>query len=683
MKIYSIVKYYMAPFRRGYQDLPSNDRRTRNPDGDGVRVSRTVASANAPARVEITIQGGADPSLVRVRERLRSDPAREDLTVDDGEATGTWRLADDALEFVAVANADETVTVAYECDGTVDPGVLAGPDADVGGGERDPAAETTVTTSPLEGYEPSVGEPDRDQGSRAERGSPPGDPDLRAADGGPGSPMQRREPPRSDGDRRTGQYVAGVSEPVGASTGPTARSRTRYGDAGHVGTDGARRPDAEEAVEERPGVGFVASASTIGALARAVFRARDLGYEVFVTRDDTTTAEAIHFVRQVGARLVRPADPSAGRDRLHRELAAAADEAGLCGLVVHDPRRRVDYDDLAASLAASQSTVLVADSGETLRTDLIHTLAAIPAYNESGTIADVVATASEYVDEVLVIDDGSTDGTVAAAERAGADVVEHNRNRGYGGALKTAFREAWRRDVDRMVTLDADGQHDPGDVPRLFEALEESDAAVAIGSRYVEDGDTDAPLYRHVGLTVVNVLTNASMGLLPWEWLSDTQSGFRAYDRRALLTLARDDSIGDGMNASIDVLYHAHWHDYDVAEVGIEIDYDVANASSHNPLTHGLSLLNNIVRTVERKRPLTVLGLPGFLGAFVGVAFGYWSFRVFLATGSFPVGLAITSVFFCLSGFLTCFTAVILHALNTHLTLDDVPGRRSSGGLGP
>jgi len=92
-------------------------------------------------------------------------------------------------------------------------------------------------------------------------------------------------------------------------------------------------------------------------------------------------------------------------------------------------------------------------------------LAAIPAYNEEAAIADVVTETKQYADLVLVIDDGSSDDTVLLAKEAGATVIEHEENGGYGAALRTAFREANRRRADHLVILDGDGQHDPSDIP--------------------------------------------------------------------------------------------------------------------------------------------------------------------------------------------------------------------------
>jgi hypothetical protein len=121
------------------------------------------------------------------------------------------------------------------------------------------------------------------------------------------------------------------------------------------------------------------------------------------------------------------------------------------------------------------------------------------------------------------------------------------------------------------------------------------------------------------------------------------------------------------MGASTDILHHAHARNYEIAEIGTTVDYDVENASSRNPVQHGLTLVANILRTVESERPVLILGVPGFILAFLGVAFGYMTFSNFLSTNTFPIGMAIASVFFSLIGVFSGFTAIILHALQNQL----------------
>lgn len=252
-----------------------------------------------------------------------------------------------------------------------------------------------------------------------------------------------------------------------------------------------------------------------------------------------------------------------------------------------------------------------------------HVIAGIPAYNEAASIAAVVRAVAPHVDEVVVADDGSDDGTGERARRAGATVIRHDRNRGYGATLGTLFDHADAVDADHLVVLDGDGQHDPDDVPKLLEAQRETDADVVVGSRFLPDSETDVPAYRRAGLAVVNALTNAGLrvryGARP---VSDTQSGFRAYNRESIRSVARGGAIGEGMEASLDLLFHAAREDLAVAEVPTTIEYDVAEPSSQNSVTHGLILVWAIMRETVPAPPraaAAVVFVVSALASAVGV----------------------------------------------------------------
>jgi glycosyltransferase involved in cell wall biosynthesis len=231
--------------------------------------------------------------------------------------------------------------------------------------------------------------------------------------------------------------------------------------------------------------------------------------------------------------------------------------------------------------------------------DVEGTVVGIPAYNEANTIGGVVSESSNVAEEVLVVDDGSDDGTARIARSAGATVIRHDRNRGYGAALKAIFEEAARRSATHLVTLDGDAQHDPSDIPRLVGHLDRTGAGVVVGSRFVGSGATDAPLYRRFGLHLLNTLAVVALGRAGSSSpITDTQSGFRAYDRRVIRALAGRDRISDHMGASTDVLYLACQDGFSVEEVGTEISYDVETTSTENPVSHGTVLLKNVLRTI-------------------------------------------------------------------------------------
>lgn len=113
------------------------------------------------------------------------------------------------------------------------------------------------------------------------------------------------------------------------------------------------------------------------------------------------------------------------------------------------------------------------------------------------------------------------------------------------------------------------------------------------------------------GFRLVNLLTNLSLGVLRGRSrIKDTQSGFRAYDRDAITSLASEGDICNHMGASTDILHHAHEHDFEIAEVGADIQYDVEEGSTQNPVQHSITLVMNLVKTIERQRPISTLGVP-------------------------------------------------------------------------
>ena len=151
-------------------------------------------------------------------------------------------------------------------------------------------------------------------------------------------------------------------------------------------------------------------------------------------------------------------------------------------------------------------------------------LVCIPAYNEENHIKDVIKNSLLHVDGVVVCDDGSTDNTAKIAKDAGAVVISHTKNQGYGAAITTLFDYARKENAQIMITLDGDGQHDPNHIPLLIDTIIKHDVDVVIGSRFLDD-ETKISNYRKAGIKIITSASNYGTNFK----VTDTQSGFRAY----------------------------------------------------------------------------------------------------------------------------------------------------------
>ncbi|MCJ7632091.1 glycosyltransferase family 2 protein [Candidatus Bathyarchaeota archaeon] len=282
-----------------------------------------------------------------------------------------------------------------------------------------------------------------------------------------------------------------------------------------------------------------------------------------------------------------------------------------------------------------------------------------PAFNEEKTIARVVVTAQDHADKVVVCDDGSSDLTGEIALRLGADVVRHERNLGYGAAVQSLFRRARELGADVLVTLDADGQHDPCEVPNVMKPIVDGVADVVIGSRFVGEWAAYAmPWYRRAGVKFITRLVNNSGK----HAVRDAQSGFRAYNCESLEKLTL---LENGMGVSVEVLVNARQQGLRIQEVPATCNYsrDVKN-STHNPIRHGVSVVMSIVRLVVEERPLVFLGIPGVVSLLVGVLFGVWMLQIYALERQIMTNVALASIAFILIGLFCVFTAITLYAIS-------------------
>ena len=160
-------------------------------------------------------------------------------------------------------------------------------------------------------------------------------------------------------------------------------------------------------------------------------------------------------------------------------------------------------------------------------------LAIIPAFNEEESISSIIRETKKYVNRVLVVDDRSTDNTGKLARLNGAIVICHSENRGVGAAMKAGIAYAKKLEPNVVVTIDADGQHRPGDIPRLIRPIIAGEADFVLGSRFLNGQPRNMSQIKRIGNRLITVIT----GFLAGVKLTDTQTGFRAFNTKVLLSL--------------------------------------------------------------------------------------------------------------------------------------------------
>jgi dolichol-phosphate mannosyltransferase len=285
------------------------------------------------------------------------------------------------------------------------------------------------------------------------------------------------------------------------------------------------------------------------------------------------------------------------------------------------------------------------------------TLVVIPCFNEEATIGSVVLKAKQYVDEVVVIDDGSTDKTAKIAEYAGATVLRHDENKGYGAALKSGFEYAREKDFDVMTILDGDGQHDADQIQTVMMPVSDGKADICVGSRFLDSTGNMVPMYRHFGIAVLTKFTNA--GSEKENKVTDGQSGFRSYSRKAIENIDLKDTQ---MGASAEILMQGRRMHLNCEEVPITCSYE-GDCSTERPVDHGLGVLISILKYFEVEHSLLFFGVPGLIMFVAGLALGTWVYFDFMANNVLALGNALITVILLVLGTLAGITGLILHAV--------------------
>jgi len=278
----------------------------------------------------------------------------------------------------------------------------------------------------------------------------------------------------------------------------------------------------------------------------------------------------------------------------------------------------------------------------------------IPAYNEENHIADIITKLRKTTDSIIVCDDGSSDRTADISRDLGATVISHDKNRGYGAAINTIFQHAAKMESDILVTFDADGQHRIEDVQKLLTPIEKNDADVVIGSRFLKN-QGDIPNYRKMGIKVITGVTSASIN----QKLTDAQSGLRAYSKRVLTEISPSDM---GMGISTEILIKVSAKGLKISEVPITILYP-GNTSTHNPISHGTSVLISTIKFTSIEHPLKFYGIPSLIFLVVGLIFTYSAIDFYIEFGRLSTNLTLIGAGTILIGIVLLISSILLYSL--------------------
>lgn len=279
--------------------------------------------------------------------------------------------------------------------------------------------------------------------------------------------------------------------------------------------------------------------------------------------------------------------------------------------------------------------------------------AAIPAFNEEKYIGTIVLKTMQHVDETIVVDDGSTDRTAEIASLAGATVIQHGRNKGYGASIQSLLAEARKKKYDILVLIDADSQHDPDEIPSLVQPISEGFDLV-IGSR--KEQSENIPRYRRAGQKVIGYFSR----ILSGEKLSDSESGFRVFSRKAIEQL---DLKENGMAISAETIARAAEKGLKMTERPISIRYTKDGSTLH-PVVHGFGVLSRILAMISERRPLFFFGFGGLILVLVGMLAAIRAIIIVMEGGGRAVtGYTLAALMLLLTGVFSIFAGIILNVL--------------------
>ena len=283
-------------------------------------------------------------------------------------------------------------------------------------------------------------------------------------------------------------------------------------------------------------------------------------------------------------------------------------------------------------------------------------VACIPAFNAENQISDVIKKSLNYVDKVLVCDDGSTDNTFENAKLTGAYVLKHEKNLGKGAALKTLFTKAKELNADIIITIDADGQFLPVEMIKLIEPIQNNNFDLVIGNRFLDK--KEMPSYRKAGNKILDSFTKLAANL-PFE---DTQSGFRSYSKTALEKISFS---SNGFGVDSEILIDAVNKNLKITEKYVTVIYNTGEkTSTKNPISHSVGVLASIIELIAINHPLRYLGIPGLIFLVIGIAYSIIAITLFNDTRYFSIPSTLLALGSLVIGLMLLLMSVVLYSIS-------------------
>ncbi len=298
----------------------------------------------------------------------------------------------------------------------------------------------------------------------------------------------------------------------------------------------------------------------------------------------------------------------------------------------------------------------------------------IPAYNEEASIRGVIEGIPRKIDgvdciEVLVIDDGSTDSTVQIAKDAAVDkIISHFTNKGLGVAFRHGLEASLERGADIIVSIDADGQFDPKDIPKLIKPILNNKADFVTTSRFLNKSlEPDMPFIKKFGNKILTKILN----IITKQNFTDTQCGFRAYSKETALKL---NTFGN-FTYTQEVFINLVEKELRIKEIPLRVVYkdDRKSRVFKNPLSYAIKVTMIIIRVLRDYKPLKFFGIPGLFIFGIGFLSGLFMFVRYILTGrtSPYQSLILFSMVMLILGFLIIILALVVDMIGRQRKLQE------------